>query len=391
MAETFYSCFNKNNIDYFLSLIVSGIIFWIVNFFGLGYTYDSHLYVEIAKEINSTNFFLVEGFNIKPPVLPVIIFLFGEQNVVWINFLCYLCIQGLGVYWSRKITDRFVRYSFLVILVFATPHILISSFLWTESLFLSLMLFSFYLFDKFYQTNQLKFMVSALILLLLLPFIRFAGIFLIFPLLGFLILTSGNKRILIVSIFVLLLLTIGWVFFFQEGFLGRWDRFIHPYFSGRLIPFEFNLFSYLKALNSWFFPYTIDGFFSRLISFIIILIVILKSSKRYFTLKKSIVFLSPLLFLIYFFLMMSVFKVEYYAAERYLSIFYLLIILNIFLQIDDTFDSIKSNKFKWGISFIIIIFALYSILRTIKNIYFWYDLRSESLSAGKIDEIIVIV
>jgi hypothetical protein len=392
MTEIFFSCIKKKNSDYFLSLIISGIIFWVVNFFGLGYTNDSHLYIEIAKEINSTDFLLVEGFNIKPPALPILIFLVGVQNMSWINFLCYLCIQGLGVYWSRKITDRSVRYSFLIILVFATPHILISSFMWTEPLFLSVMLFSFYLWNKFHQTNQLKFMVPAIILLLLLPFIRFAGIFLIFPLLGFLLLTSKNsKRLVFVAFLVLLCLSSVWVFFFMDGFSGRWERFIHPLLSGRLSHLEFNLSSYSKALSSWFFPYAIDGFVLRLISISIMLATIYKSSKVYFKQKRNILFLSPLLCFIYFLFMMLVFKVEYYAAERYLSIFYLLIILNIFLHLDHSVESIKSIYFKWSLYLCIIIFALYSFLRTIKNVYFWYNLRSESVRADILENILVIV
>ena len=212
MIENFFSYFNKKNSDYFLSLFLSGILFWVVNFFGLGYTYDSHLYVEIADEINSINFFLVQGFNIKPPVFPIFIFLFGEENIIWINFFSYLCIQSIGVYFSHIIKDRLIRYSFLIILIFATPHLLINSFLWTEPIFLAVMLLSFYFLERFYRTNQLKFLITAIILLSILPFIRFAGIFLIFPLLGFLILTNGIKRILIVPILVILLFIIGWMF-----------------------------------------------------------------------------------------------------------------------------------------------------------------------------------
>lgn len=389
MSEIFSSCFNKKNIDYFLSLTISGILFWIVNFFGLGYTYDSNLYVAIAKEIDSTNFFLVEGFNIKPPVLPMLISLFSEQNMVWVNFFCYLWIQGLGVFWSRKITNTILRYSFLMILVFATPHILISSFLWTEPIFLAIMLLSFYFLDRFYQTNQQKFMVFAIILLVLLPFIRFAAIFLIFPLLGFLFLTSKkNKKSIFISFLLILFLISGWVFFFQEGFSGRWERFVKPFVAGRLSHLEFNLFSYSKALSSWFFPYAMDGLVSKIISIVVILTTIYKSSKTYLTQKRNIIFLSPLLFLIYFFLMMLVFKVEYYSAERYLSIFYLLVVLNIFLQIDDSFELIRSVYFKWGIYFGLGVFTFYSIFRTIKNVYFWYNLRDESLSADIVEELV---
>lgn len=382
MTKILLSCFNKNNSDYFLSLFLSGILFWVVNFFGLGYTYDSHLYVEIADEINSINFFLVQGFNIKPPVFPIFIFLFGEENIIWINFFSYLCIQSIGVYFSHIIKDRLIRYSFLIILIFATPHLLINSFLWTEPIFLAVMLLSFYFLERFYRTNQLKFLITAIILLSILPFIRFAGIFLIFPLLGFLILTNGIKRILIVPVLVILLLIIGWMFLFQEGFWGRWERFIHPYLTGRLIPFESNLFSYTKALSSWFFPYSIDSFFTRLTSVVIVVIVVIKSTKTYFKLKRNILFLSPLLFLIYFFLIMSVFKVEYYAAERYLSIFYLLIILNILIQIDNFIKSSESFYFKRVAYFCVFAFCIYSFLRTIKNVFFWYDLRSGS---GKLE------
>ncbi|MGM0582607.1 MAG: hypothetical protein ACQETL_18165 [Bacteroidota bacterium] len=386
MTEIFFSYFNKKNSDYFLTLFLSGIIFWVVNFFGLGYTKDSNLYVEIAKEINSTSFFLVKGFNIKPPVLPILISFIGEQNMVWVNFFCYLCIQGIGVYLSRKIKDDLVRFSFLLILVFATPHILISSFLWTEPLFLAIMLFSFYFLDRFYQTNQLKFIVSAIILLSILPFIRFAAIFLIFPLMGFLILMSKSKYAISASLLFLALIFIGWAFVFQEGFSGRWDRFIQPILSGRLERIEYNFASYSKALSSWFFPYALDGFFSRLISISILLFMVFYNTSRIYVAKRvNILYLSPLLFLIYFVLMLLVFKVEYYAAERYIAIFYLLIILNIFLQIDNFIKSSKSFFFKWGFYFLIIAFTFYSFLRTIKNVHFWYNLRSESVTTEILD------
>lgn len=391
MTEIFFSYFNKRNSDYFLTLILSGIIFWVVNFFGLGFTKDSFLYIEIAKEINSTSFFLVKGFNIKPPALPIIISVLGEQNIVWVNFLCYLCVQCFGVYWSRKINDNLVRITFLLILVFATPHVLISSFLWTEPLFLAIMLFSFYFLDRFYQTNQPKFIISAIILLIILPFIRFAGIFLIFPLMGFLLLTSKNKKVIFVSLLLLSLISIGWAFVFQEGFSGRWNRFIQPILSGRLERVEYNFASYSKALSSWFFPYALDGFVSRLISISILLFIVFYNTARIYVAKKvNILYLSPLLFLIYFSLMLLVFKVEYYAAERYIAIFYLLIILNIFLQIDNFIKSSKSFFFKLGVYLLIIAFTFYSFLRTIKNVHFWYDLRFESLKVGILDNAVAM-
>jgi hypothetical protein len=86
--------------------------------------------------------------------------------------------------------------------------------------------------------------------------------------------------------------------------------------------------------------------------------------------------------------MMLVFKVEYYSAERYLSIFYLLVVLNIFLQIDDSFELIRSVYFKWGIYFGLSVFTFYSIFRTIKNVYFWYNLRDESFSADIVEELV---
>ncbi|HET8860784.1 hypothetical protein [Marivirga sp.] len=376
--EISLSFFLKKSGDYFWVLSISGILFWIANFFGLGNTSDSMLYNEIAEEINSKSFFLVEGFKIKPPVFPLIISVIGEQNMVWLNFLCLLGIQSFGVFWSRRITNRFLRHLFLIIVIFSTPHLLISSFLWTEPLFLFTLLLVFYFLDKFQHTTQLKFLIPAIILIVILPFIRFAGVFLIIPLFVVQLATLKNKKIAFFSFLFLLSLIVVWVCIFNEGFIRRWDRFTYLFFSGKLSHLEFNLYSYSKALSSWFFPYVIEGVFSRLLSVMILLAVIYKASRLYFISRANVLFLAPLLFFVYYFLMMSIFKVEYYAAERYLAIFYFLIMLNLFLQIDIYFKSIESVYFRRGVYFTIIIFAVYNLLRTLKNVYFWYDLRSES-------------
>lgn len=384
MPEINIPLFIKKYIDYILTLVISGILFWMVNFFGLGYTFDSRMYIEIAQEINSLGFFSVKGFNIKPPVLPTVISLIGVSNMVWFNFLCFLVIQYFSVYWSHKINFAFLRYTFLIVIVFATPHLLINSFLWTEPVFLSALLITFFLLDKFYVTHQSRYIISAIVLLVALPFIRFAGVFLVVPIFGFLLLISKNKKVVLISILILLLISIAWVITFKEGFAGRWERFINPLISGRISHIEYNLSSYSKALSSWFFPYLIDGMFTRFISLIIVFSVIYKSSKMYFKKQGSIIYLIPLLFLIYSFLMISVFRVEYYSAERYLAIFYLLIVLNLFLQIDHFIKFVQSIIIKRIIYFSIILLAGYSVLRTIKNVYFWNEVRAETINISSI-------
>jgi len=385
MPETFNLFFDKKFADYTLTLVVSGILFWIVNLFGLGYTFDSHLYVEIAQEIGSSNFFSVEGFNVKPPVLPLIISIVGEKSMIWVNFICYLIIQYFGVFWSYKIKDNSLRYTFLVVLIFSTPHLLINSFLWTEPVFLTFMLFAFYLLDEFHQSNSKVFIVLAIIILGFLPFIRFAGIFIIIPFFGFLLFHSKSKQAILYTFAVIILLIVGWSFLFQDGFSGRWERFLAPFLTGSLDRIEFNLSSYSKALSSWFFPYAIDGFLSRFLSLAIVVTVLYKSAKMYFKKPEKIIFLAPILFVIYCFLMISVFKVEYYAAERYLAVFYLLLVLNIFYLIDYHIPSFKSKIGKRVLFFFVILFAAYNFFRLIKNVYFWFNLRSNSFTMGEFD------
>jgi hypothetical protein len=380
MPEINITFFIKKYIDYILTLIISGILFWVVNFFGLGYTFDSRMYVEISQEINSISFFLVQGFKIKPPALPLLIAMIGESNMLWFNFLCFLIIQFFGVYWSHKINHSILRITFLSILIFATPHLLINSFLWTEPLFLSIMLFTFYLLDKYYYTSHSGYVLSAFVLLIILPFVRFAGLFLVVPIFGFLLFLSKSKKAVLTSILVLLLISSVWVILFKDGFTGRWERFIGPLISGRLSHIEYNLSSYSKALSSWFFPYVIEGVFTRFTSLLIVLTVIYKSTKMYFRQQNNIIYLTPLLFLIYCFIMITVFRVEYYAAERYLAIFYLLFILNLFFQIDQFIKSVQSIIVKQIFYCSIVLLASYSILRTIKNVYFWHEVRAESIN-----------
>lgn len=371
--------FIKKYFDYILTLIISGILFWTVNIYGLGLTFDSRMYVEIAQEINSIDFLFVQGFNVKPPVIPLLISMIGENNMVWFNFLCFLIIQFFGVYWSQRINHTVLRFTFLSMLIFATPHLLINSFLWTEPLFLSTMLLTFYLLDKYYQTSQSGYLFATFVLLIILPFVRFAGLFIVFPVFGVLLFLSKSKQAVLIPILVLLLFSSVWVILYEDGFAGRWERFINPLISGRLTHIEYNLSSYTKALSSWFFPYSIDGFFTRFISFLIVLIVIYQSSIMYFKKQNSLISVAPLLFLIYCLLMISVFRVEYYAAERYLSIFYLLLMLNFFLQVDQVLQFVQSTLLKRFIYSSVILLASYSIIRTIKNVFFWHEVRADSI------------
>ncbi|WKV10470.1 hypothetical protein [Marivirga harenae] len=384
MRETFIPFFIKKYFDYILTLFISGILFWVVNFFGLGYTFDSRMYVEIANEVNSVGFFQIQGFNVKPPVLPFLIAVLGESNMVWLNFLCFIVIQAFGVYWSHQIKHAYLRYTFLTIVIFATPHLLISSFLWTEPLFLTILLLTFFLLEKHHKTQLTSYVFSAIVLLITLPFVRFAGIFLVVPTFGFLLIRSKRKKIVLLSIVILFFISFGWVFLFSEGFLGRWDRFITPLISGRINHIGYNLTSYSKAITSWFFPYMIDGFFSRSVSVLILFIVIYKSSLLYFQNHRSKIYLTPLLFIIYCVLMISVFRVEYYAAERYLAIFYLLLFLNLFLQIDDLIKSTQSIIVKRVTYFGIALLGSYSVLRAIRNVFFWNGLRTDSFDLSSI-------
>jgi len=300
--------------------------------------------------------------------------------MVWFNFLCFLVIQTFGVYWSRRISDNLLRYLFLSILIFATPHLLIISFLWTEPFFLAVMLSAVYFFDQYYKTNRSKFMLVAIFFLMALPFIRFAGIFLVVPVFGFLIFFSKRKRFILIALVIFVLVLLTWVFLFKEGFDQRWIKFVRPFMLGKFNHIGYNISSYAKALSSWFFPYAIDGLFTRLLSLVCVLLVLWRSSRTYLKQKGSIILLTPILFVIYYILMISVFKVEYYSAERYLAIFYLLFFLNFFYQMDAFVSSGISKNSKRIVYVCIVLFATYSIVRSVKNVIFWNEVRNESIS-----------
>ena len=73
-----------------LFLLPGLILFLIANFCGIGWTYDSNLYLEIANNGLNDGILNAEGFQIKPPVYPLVLTLIGPGGVFWLNLACLL-------------------------------------------------------------------------------------------------------------------------------------------------------------------------------------------------------------------------------------------------------------------------------------------------------------
>ena len=356
------------------------VLYLIANRYGLGYTYDSHLYVDIAEEISSLGIWLSEGLKIKPPLYPLLIVLVGEANLVYTNLILLLISALVLFLLGEKLHNPELKIAYWLSLVMSTPMILVHSFFWTEPLFITVLLIMFYLLMQYESDRNWKFLTLALLLLFTLPFIRFAGIFILIPTLIYLIISvNANQRIWIMTSLGLgVLLFIFWVSHFEEGFLNRWNVLVSPFLRLDFTRYIDNTDSYLEALSMWIMPLSIFKFLRVVATGLALLGLVYLSIQS--VRKKSGILHSGVffIFIIYYFSLQTVFHVEYYSAERYLTPLYHLLVLALLLFVEEKLKSMNGHikKLVYGA---LILWTLYGVARTTKNVYYWNQVRSEKI------------
>lgn len=357
-----------------LSIAITLLI--IANYCGLGFTYDSYLFMEIAEQISNDGFLATQGFNIKPPLYPLLIYWFGSESIFAINLVCFL-ITFLVLYrFGLVLKTKTIRFLFWGILLFSTPLYLVHSFAWTEAPFICVLLLAFYGIYSYQMQGKSSLLYISIILLFILPFIRFAGIFILMPTCMVLMLDLSNKhKWILAGIFSLGTIAFSiWIFQFEDGFEQRWHTFVGPFSRFNYSRYTHNIDSYLEAFSIWIVPLSIYKpiriFFAIIALSIIGIYSINCFRKRRNILRSGM----PIIFLCYYFLLHFVFEVEYYSAERYLTPLYNLLILSLLIWLDQRF-AIIGKMAKKIILFFLFVFLIYNATRTIKNVFFWNHLR----------------
>ena len=362
----------SNSLSLAVMVLTSITLFTVANYCGVGFTYDSYRYIDIAEQINKVGLLQAQGFNVKPPLYPLLIYWLGVKSIPIINIFCLTITCCVHHSFGYAVKTRLFRLLFWAISVFATPLYLVHSFAWTEPPFISTLLLAFYFIYIYQKHRNSAYAYASTVLLLLLPFIRFAGIFIIVPTLFVLFLQLPVRlkwRLVIITCTGTLMFSM-WVWQFGPGFLRRWHTLINPITNVSFSRYTDNLDSYSEALSIWILPLPVYKPL-RILLAIAGLAAIVVSSVDFFRKKRGDILLGiPFIFLCYYLLLHLVFDVAYYSAERYLTPMYSLLILSLFLQLDQKFVVLKSGV-RMMAKVLLLAFLVYNIARTTKNVLFW--------------------
>jgi hypothetical protein len=179
----------KKNIDSLIAAILGFIVIQVfTNYGGIGISPDSIAYIGTARNIIGGNGFteftgtpLVAFPLIYPSFLAIIMFVTQTDIVVLAPFLNGLLFATL-VFLSGVILERFkyktnlYKRILLAIMICSPSLIEIYTMLWSETVFILLIIVFIYFFQRYFRTHSYKSLVSAAIIAAIAFDTRFAGI-----------------------------------------------------------------------------------------------------------------------------------------------------------------------------------------------------------------------
>ena len=350
-------------------------------------TYDSREYLHAAESFQSEGILLTtsgESFTNWAPLFPLILSTFGGDLEVYryFNLLCYLFLcWGMLLLIRHFVENKRLQILCVIWLAFSTPILMQFNFLWSEPLFITLLVFKILLFLRFQMTSRPIYLYGLAALGVLLCLQRYAGLFLIpafaLALFDF---KKPNRTSLLRGLFyglISVLPTLIWIgLHYQQKGTG-FSAFATNLFTS----FFPNLFRsyYQDIFFSWFIPSKLVfqlGQFYLLAVLIILVVVWTKTNLRltrgqFFLLTISITYYLFLLLIDYSPVNDKVKDFSYLSdLERYLAVLYIPILSLLFSVIDQKIDQVRA--FQRQVLFaVLIIWSLYPITRTIKNSIDW--------------------
>ncbi len=367
----------RTELIYLLITILSIGLQWYTHGFGLLKTHDSYQYLSAAHSLSTSHSLVDQNghhFLFWPPLFPIILSAIpnAEQTLVWVNMLITLSI-AVVVYLLIK---RFIKNLILAILCFVqimlSVHLLlISTFLWSELIFLFLtVLFIHQLLQK--PVSALSFYI-AIGLGFLLCLQRNAGFFIVT---GGAIWTwvseiQSNKKYLN----ALLLLTGGT----SGGLVWNiyvWTSFPHHHIglSNELFQYAYhNLQVLLAATVNLVLPVPV---FTILIFTILALLIVLvlKNELRSKAPIQLLLLLSATYFL-FFGLVLTInitgSKIDIGEGDRFISVISPFLHMLIFKS-TEVICAKFNPKFRLVVYIVICCWMSYPIVRTVRNAHQWH-------------------
>ncbi|MGE5614719.1 MAG: hypothetical protein ACM3XR_09960 [Bacillota bacterium] len=180
----------------YLFLLLSGLagmalVFASAMLYGPGISHDSVAYMHASKSLLQGNGFEYFGYPSPfiqwPPLLPLLLAGAGFLGIepadasVWINAIAHgMIIFFSGAYFFSRLKSKLSAAFGTLLLVFSAPLLMVSRFIWTETLFVLFYLLFFINLEKYYNGGNVKHLVLAGIFSALACLDRYAGVTIIF-------------------------------------------------------------------------------------------------------------------------------------------------------------------------------------------------------------------
>lgn len=356
-------------------LVVVSMLFLIFSLWNnIGVTFDSRLYLAGSVYIGNSGFtdiFSQAAFRAKPPLFSTVLFLLGNDFLA-VTVLNIICFAGILIL-SFRLVDKIIENKFYnriakFQVAFSPSFFLVHNFIWTEPLFILLLtmylLVIFTFLKKGDKSHKCLIWLSLLGILLVLHrhvgiiFVIFTGAYL------FVFLKGSLRQAVFTAIPILVFVLWQYLLWEETDSLRRMDH------TAGLDVFR-NTSYFMQSFSTWFFP-LVPGFKSIVPLFIMpSLLIFIGVVQIAFKTRIDYHFRQYLFFLMIVYIIIMDLKGElfYSDIERYLSAIYIPFIILFLLSIEKIAKGFP--KLLLTTNFILVLWSLYTFIRSIKNILFW--------------------
>jgi hypothetical protein len=381
---------------FLFALLATALLHQYATFCAIGITYDSPFYVAAAQSFATKGVFLDHlgnAYTNWTPLFPVLLSLYTPNVPIYAKFLhlfsCLTTVYFLLLISKALINSWLLRVLFSVTIVFSTPLLLVSSFLWSESIFIALLAWLLYWLFLFITSSSHSTSWKNLSILILLSNLlylqRNAGLFFILAIGFFFFLQEISKKSFpkkaLIYTFLSLVSFVVWQirnhFFVVNALDFRNNVFVVSFWESLI---------YMADIASlWLLPNILPLAFRLifLVLFMGVLAYSFKKTEALAVMSKKWNFLVLLMFMFgaYIAFMLALRMNVEEENERYLAPLFPLFFLFSFIIIDLIMN--KLNKFQSKATIILIVLWLfYPLGRTLKNAQLWHRNQCKTAKAA---------
>jgi len=380
--------YSHNNILFHVFLILFSLIGGLsiliaTSSYELGCFSDGVYYLEAVNNLLNNNGFSLmspEGNLILlshwPPFYPLFIFLFtkitGLQTLITVKYLSAILFI-VNIFLAGLIFRKFSKsiiFSLIYLLFFLTSYAnTIHLIIWSESLFIFILLLGIYLFLKYIKKPNLISLTLCGLIFSFLPLTRYAGIAFIFGIILFLLLEKKNINVKLKNILLFSFISLAPVFIWLINNFLNLEKLANRNISINLISLN-HIQQLIITINNWIFPFNNQPFLLYLFIAVIVSLTLFnfktfKSIIAEHNYKLLIILICSYIIFLFF----SISFLDYYTPldNRILSVIYPLLLIIVLIVIKKMLVYYKINNFIFFPLLIMIILHSASYLIIIKN------------------------